>query len=209
MPKVIQQALLPFLILFHLIGFTGMVFFDLEQFSALSMYHLLFCFLLIFLAQQKGKEAFFRLFVPVFLLGYFIEVVGIKTGFPFGTYRYGDALGVMVLDVPLIIGVNWFMLVMGAGYITDRWFAKDWLKIVIASLIMVAVDYPIEQMASTLDYWHWKDDQIPAQNFIGWFVIALLMQWLFQKLMKDTENKLAPWYIIVVAVFFIMLNVFL
>lgn len=186
-----------------------MVFFDLEMFSSLSMYHLLFSFLLIFLAQQKGRSEFLKLFIPVFLLGYTIEVVGIKTGFPFGSYYYGEALGFKVFDVPLIIGVNWFMLVMGAGYIVNKWIKPQWLRVVLASLIMVAVDYPIEQMASTLDYWHWQNDDIPAQNFVGWFVIAVIMQWLFQRIMKDTENKLAPWYIVVVAVFFVMLNVFL
>lgn len=186
-----------------------MIFFDLEQFASLSMYNLLFSYLLIFLSQAKGRSEFIKLFIPVFLLGYFIEVLGVKTGFPFGTYVYGDALGVKLLDVPLIIGVNWFMLVMGAGYIVKSQFHSIWVRVIVAATIMVMVDYPIEQMASTLDYWSWEGDYIPVQNFVGWFAIALIMQWMFQKIMAKTENKLAPWYIVVVAVFFVMLNVFL
>lgn len=207
MPKLIKQALLPLLIVFHLIGGVGMVFFDLEQFASLSMYNLLFSCFLLFLGQAKGVKNLFKLFIPVFLLGYFIEVVGVKTGYPFGSYMYGNALGVKLFEVPLIIGINWFMLVIGAGYMVKSLSKAFWIRIVLAASIMVLVDYPIEHMAATLDYWYWENDTIPARNFIGWFVIALIMQWLFNRIMIGSENKIAPWYIIVVTVFFIVLNI--
>lgn len=203
----ITKLTLPTLIIFHLIGLVGMIFFDLRQFASLSMYNLLLSLVLLYVAQISSKLNFVKLFIPVFAVGYAVEVLGVHTGFPFGNYHYGSSLGIKLFEVPLIIGVNWFMLVMGAGFLTQLFLKNRGVQILVSALIMVLVDFPIEQMASKLDYWHWEGDVIPVQNFAGWFVISVFMQWLFQLYMKGQKNILAVPYIIVVSIFFLMLNI--
>lgn len=203
----ITKLTLPTLIIFHLIGLVGMIFFDLRQFASLSMYNLLLSLVLLCVAQISSKLNFVKLFIPVFAVGYAVEVLGVHTGFPFGNYHYGSSLGIKLFEVPLIIGVNWFMLVMGAGFLTQLFLKNRGVQILVSALIMVLVDFPIEQMASKLDYWHWEGDVIPVQNFAGWFVISVFMQWLFQLYMKGQKNILAVPYIIVVSIFFLMLNI--
>lgn len=203
----ITKLTLPTLVIFHLIGLVGMIFFDLRQFASLSMYNLLLSLVLLYVAQISSKLNFVKLFIPVFAVGYAVEVLGVHTGFPFGNYHYGSSLGIKLFEVPLIIGVNWFMLVMGAGFLTQLFLKNRGVQILVSALIMVLVDFPIEQMASKLDYWHWEGDIIPVQNFVGWFVISVFMQWLFQLYMKGQKNILAVPYIIVVSIFFLMLNI--
>lgn len=209
MNKHIKTYTVPVLILFHLIGFAGMVFIDLERFALLSVYNLLLSVVLLFVSQVTSKANFLKLFVPVFVLGYLVELVGIITGFPFGDYHYGDALGFKLYDVPLIIGVNWFMLVMGSGFLVRKAVSNPWLQVICAALLMVVVDYPIEQMASTLDYWYWAGNNIPVSNFLGWFFVAIIMQILFVKYMYKERNHMAVPYLIIVSVFFVLLNLFL
>ena len=202
-----KGLLLAVLITFHLIGLFGMLFIDTGMFASLSLYNLLLSLALLLVAHQGSKTSFILLFIPVFIIGYTIELLGVQTGYPFGIYHYGEALGPKLFGVPPIIGVNWFMLAMGAGFLAKRLTSKPWIQVVISSLFMVGVDIPIEQLASALDYWYWKDNHIPIQNFLGWFMIALIMQVLFWKFMEEEKNHLAISYLLVVGVFFVILNI--
>ncbi len=186
-----------------------MVFINLERFAALSIYNLLLSVILLFISHASSQFNFLKLFIPVFVLGYLVELLGIVTGFPFGNYHYGEALGFKLYGVPLIIGVNWFMLVMGSGFLARKVVSNSWLQVLGAALLMVVVDYPIEQMASTLDYWHWEENNIPLSNFVGWFIVAIIMQVLFVKYMKRETNRMAVPYLVVVFLFFVLLNLFI
>ena len=37
----------------------------------------------------------------IVLIGFVIEVIGVKTGYVFGSYSYGDSLGFKILEVPV------------------------------------------------------------------------------------------------------------
>ncbi|WP_143764505.1 carotenoid biosynthesis protein [Owenweeksia hongkongensis] len=209
MNRYIKTYTIPILILFHFIGLIGMVFINLERFAALSIYNLLLSVILIFISHASSQFNFLKLFIPVFVLGYLVELLGIITSFPFGNYHYGEALGFKLYDVPLIIGANWFMLVMGSGFFVRKVISQPWLQVFAGALVMVIVDYPIEHMASTLDYWYWDGNNIPLSNFLGWFFVSIIMQILFVKYMNKETNHLAIPYLIVVSVFFVLLNLFI
>ena len=42
--------------------------------------------------------------------GYFIELLGLKTGWPFGIYSYDASLGPQILGVPLVVPFAWSMI---------------------------------------------------------------------------------------------------
>lgn len=179
---------------------------DTRAFSNLSMLNLLLSVLLMAVSHEGDDRRFSILFGITFFLGYLVEVLGVKTGFPFGEYEYGTALGPRVLEVPVIIGVNWFLMVMGSGFLVQKWLSNKWIKILAAALIMVAVDVAIEAVAPKLNYWHWQGAEAPFMNYLGWFAVAVIMQFFFQRTVASHTNKLAVPYIITVAVFFITLN---
>jgi uncharacterized membrane protein len=52
--------------------------------------------------------------------GLAIEAVGVATGFPFGSYVYGDALGPKLLDVPLVVPLAWTWMAWPAWLVAGR-----------------------------------------------------------------------------------------
>lgn len=51
------------------------------------------------------------------LIGFGVEVIGVRTGLPFGHYYYGATLGWKISDVPLVIGLHWLVLTYTVGNI--------------------------------------------------------------------------------------------
>ena len=93
--------------------------------------------------------------------------MGVHTGFPFGSYSYGPVLGFQLFEVPLMIGVNWLLLVYMTGNLFRESIANDWLAAALSASVMVLLDIAIEPVAVALDFWTWEGDIIPLSNFIG------------------------------------------
>ncbi|EMR01775.1 carotenoid biosynthesis protein [Cesiribacter andamanensis] len=129
-------------------------------------------------------------------MGYGVEVLGVHTGAIFGEYWYGGAFGPKVLEVPLLIGLNWLVLVYCCGTICQRLALPTPLKAALAAALMVGLDFFIEPISARYDFWYWQENIIPAQNFIAWFITAFLLLVLFYVLPIRRGNFLAlPLYI--------------
>jgi len=150
----------------------------------------------ILLAKHPTNSRLPLYSVIVFSAGFLIEVLGVATGFPFGTYYYGDTLGWALWNVPLVMGVNWLMLTMAFGIICNHFFSKPLLKVLLASAGMVLLDGLIEPIAIKLDYWVWPNQEVPIQNYLAWFAAAFLFQVLFQKWFSEDKNYVAIYLII-------------
>jgi putative membrane protein len=164
--------------IFHLVGAIGM---SIEEFKplfvSLTPAHLLLT-LFLFLWSDSFSLSQIKLFVILFMIGFWVEVVGVKTGILFGIYKYGPTLGFKFLDVPLLIGVNWFLLAVSA-FGTVSYLTKNKFILIIASAtLMVFLDFIIEPVAIHLDFWTWQNGIIPIQNYIMWWFVSLLMQWI-------------------------------
>jgi putative membrane protein len=76
------------------------------------------------------------------------------------------------------------------------------LQVVLGALIMTGMDWLMEPVAIKSDFWHWKNETIPVYNFICWFVVSLLTNWIFVKIAKPTLNKTAITLFILLTLFF-------
>lgn len=102
------------------------------------------CFTLLF--HTKWSRDFIIYGIILLLAGFFIETIGVETGIIFGNYRYGNTLGIKFLEVPLIIGLNWFLLV----YIISTVFFKIrniYIFALVAAFVMTLLDVLIEPVA--------------------------------------------------------------
>lgn len=138
----------------------------------------------------------------VFLIGFFVEWVGVHTSLLFGTYWYGANLGPKFLEVPFIIGINWAMLTLVSSAIGKTLTKSMLLNVVIGASLMTGMDWLMEPVAIKSDFWHWKNETIPVYNFICWFVVSLLTNWVFVKIAKPTLNKTAITLFILLTLFF-------
>jgi uncharacterized membrane protein len=162
-------------------------------------------FLLILFQQDLSKTARYLFFIS-FFTGFFIEVLGVKTGIIFGNYEYGPTLGIKVLDVPLVIGANWLLMVVSTGFLSSKLKTGFLLKSLLGALLMVGFDWVMEPVAVKLDFWYWEGGNIPVQNYAGWFLVAFALQILYHKLPFKKYNYLAGWLFPIQLLFFVVLN---
>ena len=199
-------AALAVLIIFHSVGLWGLLFSgEPAYFQRLTPMNLLLTNVLLFSFHRRWNLSFAVFAVIVFSVGFLSEVLGVHTGLLFGDYSYGAALGLKLWEVPLLIGLNWLVLVYTTGHISNFFRLHWFVKALIGALLMVLLDYFIEPVAMQYDFWSWRGNHIPLSNFIGWFAVALLLQLYFQKAHFFKDNKLAPYVYLVQLLFFVCL----
>ncbi len=177
----------------------------IEGFVFLTSLHLLFSATLIaFTHRPKPMGNWWIWAAACAILGYWVEYLGVHYGWLFGSYSYGDVLGPQLWDIPLVIGINWVLVVYAVcaslNMLARSW--SRWLKAATGALLLVALDVLIEPVAIALGFWTWELGQPPLQNFIGWFGAGLLQTCLFYLIIPYTENRLAPLLLILQLVFF-------
>jgi bisanhydrobacterioruberin hydratase len=149
------------------------------------------------------------IFSFIFTVGFFIEVAGVNTGIIFGNYQYGHSLGFKVFNTPVIIGLNWVLLIYLSASILQKTNLHSAIKVFLSSLIMVFYDLFLEQVAPIMDMWRWENNEIPLQNYFAWFVISLFFHALVNTFKMKLDNKIAPALLISQLLFFIILSIFL
>lgn len=147
--------------------------------------------------------------VITYIVTFSLEVIGVKTGLIFGGYDYGTALGFKVLDVPIIIGFNWVLVILGAISIS-RVFTQNVILIsVSAALLSVIFDFFLEPVAINLGYWNWDQISVPLQNYLAWLLIAFTFSIVLVKTKPDFNSGISKEYFLIQSIFFITLNLFM
>jgi bisanhydrobacterioruberin hydratase len=127
--------------------------------------------------------------LAVYVITFILEAAGVQTGAIFGDYYYGDTLGLKFLDVPIVIGFNWGMIIWGAAELSDKMKLPVILKVLTVSLAAVILDFLIEPVAMQFNYWNWNNSIIPVQNYIAWMVISIVFaaSWFLLKIKSKTR----------------------
>lgn len=149
-----------------------------------------------------------RLLLPAGLLvalgGFFIEVAGVQTGNVFGVYTYGAALGPHLFDVPVLMAVQWFLVVYGGICLIQSIRAE--LPIIavafINGILTVLLDLVIEPVAITRDFWTWEAVTVPIQNYIAWFVCSFIFTLVMLLFTRDYHNRVAALVFVLLFIFF-------
>ncbi|MFB0907474.1 MAG: carotenoid biosynthesis protein [Spirosomataceae bacterium] len=171
-------------------------------FKILTPFNLLFStFILLYFHLDKSK--FFIFFVVVtFMIGYWIEVVGVNTGLIFGKYEYDTTLGFEVFNVPLIIGFNWLIVAYCSGHLVHKLAVPKIVQIILAALLMTTFDYVVEPVAIRLDMWSWFGKEPPLSNYVGWFITSFVIQIIYFYAPFKKENPVAVWLFALQTLFF-------
>ena len=192
---------------YYLVGIVGLSIPVTESlFRALVPFTLLCSLYCLWLFHEQADLRIYLAGLAVFLTGFLVEAVGVNTGAVFGDYVYGKTLGVKIWNTPLMIGVNWLLLIYSCWALTGIFTGNRWLRYLAGSALMVLYDIALEPVAIRLDMWNWHDEAVPFQNYAGWFFASLLMFVMLDVLTKNIKNKIAPALFIIQAVFFIVLN---
>jgi len=194
---IVYAALLAYVILGLVFNYyvSADVFFDLS-----------FALLFFAIAQavyELGVRKAALFFILTTMIGYAAEVLGTNVGIPFGKYSYSDVLGERVLGVPIVVPVVWFVIayiclsMMRTRKKAGRGDRQIILTTIITAFGVVAWDFLIDPMFSSQSYgyWTWSSHQlipttlsgVPLTNFLGWFVVAMIMVSLFLYITKGSN----------------------
>ena len=188
------------LVLLHMIGIT--LFLIDPDAAALSYIIIAVCAFLVFLGQGT------RTLVPLMIItmsGFIIEWIGVNTGILFGDYRYQSALGLKILDIPVVIGLNWYCVVLASVSISNHLNTNVFLKALIAGILCTFLDVLIEPVAIKYGFWTWNSGNIPLLNYLCWFIFSFLFALVTIRYFKS-PNKTATALFITWSVFFTILN---
>jgi len=159
--------------------------------SALAVFHI----------TDRYKKSLV-IFSLIFISGFLIEAVGVRSGMIFGTYSYGTGLGLKMLDTPVLIGINWLLLVYCTSIIVNSFPVNDIFKIISASLLMVVYDVLLEQTAPILDMWEFEGGYAPVRNYLSWFTISMIFLLSLRLTGIKFENRMAPFIFLLQLAFF-------
>jgi putative membrane protein len=164
----------------------------------------------VFLIHSSLTEKkFLFAFISVALLGFIIEVIGVKTGLIFGEYSYGNGLGYKLLDVPLIISINWAMLIFAGIRIVSGIFANKITTLVVAGSLVTLIDLLIEQVAPKLDFWIFKGGLPGLHNYLGWIGVAFFTSYYFYPTIIKGNRSVSLILLILQIIFFTTLFIFI
>jgi putative membrane protein len=164
---------------------------------------------LYFLFREQENKKLLYWSISAFILTYLTELAGVRTGLIFGDYYYGDTMKFQIFNVPVVIGMNWVILMLGTYSISQSMKLKSVFVPLVSSLLIVVFDFIMEDVAVKLDYWQWTGNEIPFKNYVAWFVISLIFSGLLHLLEVKVNNRLIKIYVFVQLGFFIGLRMFL
>lgn len=165
--------------------------------------------LLYFLFQKHGDKKLWWWATITYLGTFSLEAIGVATGKIFGEYQYGETMFLQFLDVPLVIALNWTVLILAVNNLMGRITQHPVLLAVLSGIFIAVYDYFIEPVAIRLDYWQWEDGTIPLQNYLAWALIAFAFSWPLNKWKVRFASPLLNIYLVVQFVYFVLLNLLL
>ncbi len=208
MKAAYKTYFLYFLILVYISGSIGFVV-NPSFFSPFTPYTLLLtCFVFLIHSPLEDKK-FIVAFFSIAFCGFIIEIIGVKTGLIFGKYSYGNALGYKLFNVPLIISINWAMLICSGIIVVSRIFTNKIIVLVAAAILVTGIDLLIEQVAPKLDFWQFEGRLPGLQNYLSWIGVAFFSSYFFYPTIIKGKFTVSLTILILQIIFFASLFIFI
>ena len=126
-----------------------------------------------------GWRYAYRYFAVTFIFSFLIEEIGVRTGWPFGTYTYDLSLGTQLFGVPIIVPFAWLMMAHPILLVARR-VTQHWVFIYGGAALM-AWDLFLDPMMVAAHRWTWTfsdshvpfEPEIPLSNAAGWLLAGM------------------------------------
>ena len=157
--------------------------------------------------QPDNFKKEIAVFTGIYISGFLVEAIGVNTGLIFGNYSYGEGLWITLLNTPLLIGINWVLLIYCTAVIADKTALPVFVKVLISSLLMLLYDLIMEQVAPVINMWSFEADSVPARNYVAWFILAFIFHSVLKLTGIKYKNQIAPFVFYTQAGFFLILTI--
>jgi uncharacterized membrane protein len=130
------------------------------------------------------------------------ESISLRTGFPFGHYRFTDLMGPKISGLPILlalayVGMGYLSWVVSLALLGSEKKPLSGRRIVLvplmASFVLTAWDLSMEAVWADIDHaWVWRDGGsyygVPISNFLGWLLTAYVFYQLFAFYLRNRET---------------------
>ena len=72
---------------------------------------------------------------------------------------------------------------------------------------MVLLDFLIEPVAIEFGWWSWDIVTVPLQNYIMWFLVSLIMQFVISRNNNEISKSISFSLLLSQIIFFVYLNI--
>ena len=136
-------------------------------------------------------------FLASVAIGFGVEVLGTRTGLPFGDYTYASTLGPKVAGVPVIIPLAWAMMSYPALLAARRLVTGPLLTPVVAAVALASWDLFLDPQMVGEHHWTWTLDgspvligigNVPVQNFVAWLLVSLVLMLVLDRLPRRRND---------------------
>lgn len=146
----------------------------------------------------RGVWAAVALCLVTALPGFAVEVLGVHTGVPFGSYRYATTLGPRWFGVPPLVGLAWTMLAWPAALAARRLVSGLLPRVVVGAWALAAADLFLDPQQVAAGHWAWRFPtphlpgvpDVPLTNYAGWLAVALVLSAAVQAIAGDGDDSL-------------------
>lgn len=188
--------------LFNVSGILGILSSYSDWFLKLTPLNLLIYLVLIIWNLEHISKKFLIAFSIPFFIGFLTEYLGVNYGLLFGTYSYGENLGIKIWGVPLMICVNWALLTFITADLSRVIHKNIIVRSFLGGLLMMILDLIIEVSAPRFDFWQFENNTIPLKNYIAWFIIGSIAHYLYHQISLKTNTKLSIHIFVALTFFF-------
>lgn len=123
-----------------------------------------------------------------------VEVVGTRTGWPFGSYHYHGTLQPTVFGVPAIVPLAWLGMGLAAWEVAGRLARSGVARIVTGAAALTAWDLFLDPQMTREGYWVWSGGgayrDVPVSNYAGWFACAVVVMTLLALVLPGERRSL-------------------
>lgn len=148
-------------------------------------------------AVTRGPRAAVALLLITAVPGYAVEVLGVHTGLPFGSYRYSSTLGPRLFAVPPVIGLAWTMLAWPAALAARRLVHAPAARVLVGAWALASADLFLDPQQVAAGHWTWRFPaphlpgvpDVPLTNYAGWLAVALVLSLALQTLTGDGDDR--------------------
>ena len=133
--------------------------------------------------------------------GFLIELLGLKTGWPFGTYEYDPSLGPQLFDVPLVVPFAWAMIAHPILCAARR-VAGNWVFLY-GGFGLMAYDLYLDPQMVTAGRWTWEvtgshvpfTPEVPLSNAFGWLLSGMALIAILHLALPRDRRKVSASFI--------------
>ena len=186
--------------------------------SATPPFLLLAAVLVLVPSVVAGGRRFVLWLAAAFAFVFLLDAAGLAVPTVFGAFAFGPHLGWTCCGVPLLVTLNWVLIMNGAVCVAGRLVppalgrGRMLLRVLLSGLLAVGFDGIMEPAAIRLDYWHWPDAAgAPAGNYLVLFLFAMVFTAIHPRRLRDlcdlgTNGRLAGFYLLMETGFFAALR---